>query len=157
MTVSVWVAALPPMPGTTGMNIASATTRAMVVSEQADDRGARNAVARLTSSHGNRLRSDSLAGVNTRSSAGDAGEPIDVLGRLVLDDVDHVVDGDDADQLVLFVNDRDREQVVGGHQPRDFFLIRVGAHADESVVMIRLSGVAGDTSSRRRSETTPTR
>ena len=45
--------------------------------------------------------------------AGHAGQPIDVFGRLVLDDVDDVIDGDDADQLVLLVDDRNRQQVVG--------------------------------------------
>ena len=104
----------------------------IVPSNSATTEAARNAVARLTMSHGSRLRSDSVGGVNTRSSLGDAGQPVDVLGRLVLDDVDDVVDRDDADQLVLLVDDRDREQVVGRDLPRDFFLVRVDARADQS-------------------------
>src|SRR5690606_22523036 len=59
----------------------------------------------------------------------DAGHPVDVLGRLVLDDVDDVIDGDDADELVLEVDDRDGEQIVGGHLPGHFLLIEVHARA----------------------------
>ena len=61
MTVSVCVAALPPMPATTGMNTASALQRAMVPSNSATTEAAMNAVTRLTCSHGSRLRSDSTA------------------------------------------------------------------------------------------------
>ena len=86
-----------------------------------------NAVTRFTTSHGRRLRSDSTGGVRTRVVLGHAGQPVDVLGRLVLDDVDDVVHGDDADELVLLVDDRNGEQVVGGHLPRHFFLVRVDA------------------------------
>ena len=63
--------------------------------------------------------------------AGHAGQTIDVLGRLVLDDVDDVVHGDDADQLVLFVDDRNGEQVVGRDLPRHFLLVHVDARADQ--------------------------
>ena len=77
------------------------------------------------------MRSDSHGGREHAIVAGHAGEPVDVLGRFVLDDVDDVVDRDDADELVLLVDDRDREQVVGGDLPRDFFLVRVDAHADQ--------------------------
>ena len=92
---------------------------------------ARNAVTRLTPSHGSRLRSDSPGRRERALVAGDAGQPVDVLGRLVLDDVDDVVDRDDADQLVLFVDDRNGEQVVGGDLPRDFLLVHVDARADQ--------------------------
>ena len=68
MTVSVCVAALPPIPATTGMNTASAGTCLIVLSNSATTEAARNAVTRLTSSHGSRLRSDSHGRVNTRSS-----------------------------------------------------------------------------------------
>ena len=85
----------------------------------------------MTPSHGSRLRSDSHAGVNDALVARHAGQAVDVLGRLVLDDVDDVVDGDDADELVLLVDDRDRQQVVGGDLPRHFFLVGVDADADE--------------------------
>ena len=73
---------------------------------------ATKAVTRLTPSHGSRLRSDSPAGVNARSVAGDTGQPVDVLGCFILDDVNDVIDGDDADKLVLLVHNRNRQQVV---------------------------------------------
>ena len=82
---------------------------------------------RLTASHGSRLRSDSRGRREHALVAGHAGQAVDVLGRLVLDDVDDVVHRDDADQLVLLVDDRNREQVVGRDLPRDFFLVRVDA------------------------------
>ena len=125
ITVSVCVAALPPMPATTGMNTASAGTSLMSPSKSATTDAARNAVTRFTSSHGTRFRSDSAAVENDTVVAGDAGEPVDVLGRLILDDVDDVVNRDDADQLVLFVDDGNREQVVRRDQARDLFLVGV--------------------------------
>ena len=44
--------------------------------------------------------------------AGHAGQSQQVFGGFVLDDVDHVIHGDDADELVLFVDDRNRQQVI---------------------------------------------
>ena len=66
-TVSVCVAALPPMPATIGMNTASAVTCSMVPSKSATTDAATNAVTRLIASHGRRFRSDSAAGVAMRS------------------------------------------------------------------------------------------
>ncbi len=63
--------------------------------------------------------------------AGDAGEPVDVLGRFVLDDVDDVVHRDHAGELVLLVHDRNGEEVVGRHLTRDFFLVGVDPRADQ--------------------------
>ena len=68
ITVRVCVAALPPIPATMGMNTASPIHAPIVSWKMPTTAAARNAVARLTISHGIRLRSDSLAGVNTRSS-----------------------------------------------------------------------------------------
>ena len=68
MTVSVWVAALPPMPATIGMKTASAVACWIVPSNAATTDAARKAVTRLTPSHGSRLRRASKAGVSTRSS-----------------------------------------------------------------------------------------
>ena len=44
--------------------------------------------------------------------AGDAAERLDVLFGLLLDDVDDIVDGDDADQAILLIDDRNGNQVV---------------------------------------------
>ena len=131
MTVSVCVAALPPMPATTGMNTASAVTTLMVFWKRATTDAARNAVARLTISHGSRLRKRLGRTREHAVVAGQPGEAIHVLGRFVLDDVDDVVNRDDADQLVLLVHDRDREQVVGRDQPRDLLLVHVHPDADD--------------------------
>ena len=131
ITVSVCVAALPPMPATIGMKTASAVTRLIVPSNSATTDAATNAVTRLTPSHGNRLRSASNGGVRDPLVTGHAGQPIQVFGGLVLDDVDDVVDRDDADELVLLVDDRHGEQVVRRDLPRDFFLVGVDADADE--------------------------
>ena len=156
MTASVCVAAFPPMPATTGMKTARDTTLNRALEELDDRRGneRRDEIDEqprqpLAKRFGRR-RENAIVARNARQA-------VDVLGRLVLDDVDDVVDGNDADQLVLLVNDGDRQQVVGGDLARDFLLIRVDPGADRSVVMIRLSGVSGGTSSRRRNETTPTR
>ena len=59
------------------------------------------------------------------------GQPIDVLGRLVLDDVDDIINGDDADQLVLFVDDRDRQQIITGDALGDLFLVGIHLCADQ--------------------------
>ena len=76
--------------------------------------------------------------------AADASEPVDVLGRFVFDDVDHVVDGNGADQPVLIIDDRDREQVVVGDILGHLFLIRVDPGADQvgghDALQRRLSG-----------------
>ncbi len=92
---------------------------------------ARNAVARLTPSQGRRLRSDSLRRSEHALVTGHAGEPIDVLGGFVLDDVDHVVNRDDANELVLLIHDRDGQEVVGRDLPGDLFLIHLHAGADQ--------------------------
>ena len=57
-------------------------------------------------------------------------DPLDVGGDFVFDHVDHVVYGDRADQLVLRIDDRDREQVIRGDLSRHLLLIVVHVHAD---------------------------
>src|SRR6266849_4285324 len=57
-TASVCVPALPPIPATMGMNTASAAHFAIVPWNQLTTHDARNAVARLIASHGNRRRND---------------------------------------------------------------------------------------------------
>ncbi len=61
----------------------------------------------------------------------DARQRVDVLGRLLANDVDDVVDGHDSDELVLLVDDRQRDQVVVGDEPRDLLLIRRRLHANQ--------------------------
>ena len=129
ITASVCVAALPPMPATTGMNIASATTSTMVSENNPTTDAAKNAVPRFTSSHGRRRRKRLARRGEDAVVDRHAGQAEDVLGRLVLDDVDDVVDRDDADELVLGVDNGNGEEVVGRDLARDLFLIGVDARA----------------------------
>ena len=55
----------------------------------------------------------------------DAAELLDVLGGLLLDDVDDVVDGDDALHAPLGVDHRDGEEVVLREHVRDRLLVHV--------------------------------
>jgi len=45
-------------------------------------------------------------------------------------DFQHIVDGDDAEQAALVVHDRDRDQVVVGHQHGDVHHVGIRAHPD---------------------------
>ena len=60
-----------------------------------------------------------------------AGQPVDILGRLVFDDVDDIIDGDDADQFVLFVDDRNRQQVVAGDVLGHLLLVGIHPRANQ--------------------------
>ena len=66
--------------------------------------------------------------------AGDAAERLQILVGLFLDDVDDVVDGDDADQPVGGVDDGGRDQIVLAEHPRDLFL--VVQHGDAAAVFV---------------------
>ena len=129
MTVRVCVAALPPMPATIGMNTASAVIRSIVPSKSATTDAARNAVDQVDAQPRQPLAQRLPRRRERALVAGHAGQTIDVFGRLVLDDVDDVVNGDDADQLVLFVDDRNGEEVVGRDLARHFLLVHVDARA----------------------------
>ena len=59
-----------------------------------------------------------------------AAEPLDVLGRLLLEDVGHVVLGDDPEQAVVVVHDRHGQQVAVGQQPRGDLPVGIGPDAD---------------------------
>ena len=83
------------------------------------------AVARLTSSHGKRERGD-VHDVVRQFFVADAGEPLDVLFGLLLDDVDDVVDGQDADQPLVLVDDGGRQQIVLLEDLRRLFLVHLG-------------------------------
>ena len=66
--------------------------------------------------------------------AGDAAERLQILVGLFLDDVDDVVDGDDADQPVGGVDDGGCDQIVLAEHPRDLFL--VVEHRDAAAVFV---------------------
>ena len=63
-----------------------------------------------------------------------AGEVQHVLRLLLDQDVDDVVHRHDSERAVLVVHDRDRVNVVLGHETRDFLLRRVGVHAPDAPV-----------------------
>ena len=66
--------------------------------------------------------------------AGDAAERLQVLVRLLLDDVDDIVDGDDADQPVGGIDDGGSDQIVLAEHPRDLF--QVVEHRDPAAVFV---------------------
>ena len=59
-----------------------------------------------------------------------ASEVVHVLGGLLGDDVDDVIDGDDTEHTTVYVGDRHGQQVVAGHDLGDFFLVGIGFDAD---------------------------
>src|SRR5690606_23753423 len=114
ISVNTWVPALPPMPATIGISTASATICSIVPSKRPTTLAARNAVHRFTPSHTTRRRAEHVRGlVQARR-----GQRL-VLG-LVADDVDHVVDGDAAEQDVAVVDHRRADPVVVGELARHF-------------------------------------
>ena len=68
VTVSAWVPALPPMPATIGINVASATSRAIVPSKWAMTKAPISAVNRLTTSQGKRFMLVCRAGTKVSSA-----------------------------------------------------------------------------------------
>ena len=111
-TVMVCVVALPPWLATIGASTASATIFCNCPSNRPSTEEARNAVARLTSSQLKRPRAMVHTVSDNSSSCADAAERLDVLFRLLLDDVGDVVEGDDADQPVAGVHHRRGHQIV---------------------------------------------
>ena len=109
VTVMVCVPALPPIEATIGISTASATICSIVASNRLITEEARMAVPRLTSSQA------SAGAVVCQTRVGqllvaDAAHAQDVFLGLLLDDVDHVVDGDDADQPLVLVDHRRRRR-----------------------------------------------
>ena len=119
--------ALPPIDATIGISTASATICSMVASNSLMTEEATIAVNRLTNSHENRL--DAICRtLSLRLLVADAGQRLDVLVGLLLDHLDDVVDGDDADQPLVLVDDRRRHQVVALELAGDLGLVGGGEH-----------------------------
>jgi hypothetical protein len=123
ITVSVWVAAVAAHAGDDRHEHRERGDTIDGGLEQRDHRGRQERGHQVDAQPGQALSQRFRRGREGTLIAGDTGEAINVLGRLVLDDVDDVVNGDDADELVLFIDDRDREQVVRRDLPRDFLLV----------------------------------
>ena len=66
--------------------------------------------------------------------AGDAAERFQIFVGFLLDDIDDVVDCNDADQPVLGIDHGGCDQIVLAEHPRDFFL--VVQHGDAAAVLI---------------------
>ena len=99
-TVMVWVAALPPWLATIGASTASATIFSQLALEQAEHGGRQEGGGEIDQQPVEAARGDGPDVVGQFFVAGDAAERLEVLVGLFLDDVDDVVDGDDADQPV---------------------------------------------------------
>ena len=121
-TAMVWVPALPPTLATIGVSTASTTSFSIVgsnaaITEEADHRGAeigdQPARAGLVGFE-DRLVDVAIAGARQQQR---------VLAGLFLDDVDDVVDGDDADQPPGFVDHRGGDQRVFLELQRHFLLV----------------------------------
>ena len=56
-----------------------------------------------------------------------------VLGGFLDQRIEHVVDGDDAQHLLLRIDHRDRQQVVAADQPRDFLLVHQCIHCHRRI------------------------
>ena len=157
MTVSVCVAALPPIPATMGMNTASAVICEIVPSNNLTTEAAMNAVNRFTISHGSRFLSDSRAGVKTRSSPA---RPANRYRSSVASSLMTSM----TSSTVMMPTSLFSSSTTGIASRLYDATIRATSSWSvstrtlmTSAVMIRFSGVSGDTSSSRRSETTPTR
>jgi hypothetical protein len=55
---------------------------------------------------------------------------VDIFGSLLAHDVDNVVDGDQADQLIPLIDHWNSEDIVLGYQVRHLLLVLVGAYVD---------------------------
>ena len=128
VTVMVWVPALPPMLATIGISTASATILAIEPSKLLITQADSSAHEQVREQPGKPALDDGPDRVGEFLLAAHAAERLDVLLGLLLDHVDDVVEGDDADQPVVVVDDRRRDQVVALEQARDLLLVVGGAH-----------------------------
>ena len=100
---------LPPTPATTGRKIGEADHLARGCVSKTSDHGAGavKAVQRLRSIQGKSLADRDAGRREDAVLLGEAGQVVDVLGRFFGDDVDHVVDGDDAEHRAVDIGHRE--------------------------------------------------
>ena len=134
VTVSAWVPALPPMPATIGISVASATSRAIVPSKWAMTKAPIRAVNRLTTSQGRRFMLVCRAGTKV-SSARHAAQLEDVVLGLLVDHVDHVVDGDHAQEAAVAVDHGGGDQGVAVEGAGDVLLVGLGREGAQLLVL----------------------
>ena len=128
-TVMVCVPALPPIDATIGISTASATICSMVASNRLITSEARIAVPRLTNSQVKRCLVVCHTEIGDRL-AGHAAHPQDVLRRLLLHDLDHVVGGDHPDQPAVGVDHRRRGEIVALELARHLLLVGLDRRSD---------------------------
>ena len=112
------------------------------------------AVPRLTISHGTRERTV-CSTLSARLSSPTPAKRLHVLFGLVLNDLDDVVDGDDADEAVVLVDDRRRHQVVALELAGHLLLVGGREHEWRSVSMIAETLISRLVRSRRERSTDP--
>ena len=125
VTVMVCDPALPPMPATIGISTASATICSIVRVEQADHRGRQKRRQEIDQQPGHARARSRENGVGQLFVA-DAAHAQQILLGLLLDDVDHVVDGQHADQPLVLVDDGGRKKIVLLEFARRLFLVHRG-------------------------------
>ena len=116
--VIVWLPELPPMPATIGISAASATSFWIEPSNTPITRDAMNAVTRLIASHAQRFWNDFHTDAKTSSSSRRPACASTSSWPRSLHEVEDLVDGDPADQLVVGVDDRRRHEVVALERAR---------------------------------------
>ena len=127
---------VPPMPATMGMN--TAEHQGLATARRAHDGGRQHGGRRV---HEEPEQPPRTTPVGSKIVSSAETPQVDVLSGLV-DDVDHVVDGDGAEAVVP-VDDGHRKQVVLGHQPGPLFLVRVGGDAHDVVRRMACTVVDG--------------
>ena len=110
--VIVWLPELPPMPATIGISAASATSFSIEPSKTPITRDAMNAVTRLIASHVQRFWNDFHTDAKTSSSFAQAGLREHLLLAAPAHEVEDLVDRHAADELVVGVDHRRRDEVV---------------------------------------------
>ena len=94
----------------------------MVRVEQADDGGGEDGGEQVDEQPGEARRRD-LAHAVAQALVADAGEQLGVLVGLLLDHLDDVVDGDDADEALVLVDDGRRHEAVALELARHLLLV----------------------------------
>ena len=64
----------------------------------------------------------------------DSTHPVDILGCLLVDDIDDVIDGDDTDHPSVLIDNRKRSVSVLGEEPGHGLLVQVGPYGNHVVV-----------------------
>ncbi|MGY4294343.1 hypothetical protein ACVWXN_002438 [Bradyrhizobium sp. i1.4.4] len=119
----VWVAALPPWLATIGRQHGKRDHLLELPLEQAEHRGCKKGGGEIDQQPVEPRARNGEHGVGEFFVAVDAAERLEVFVRLLLDHVHDVVDGDDADQAILGVEHRGRDEIVLAEHARHLLLV----------------------------------